>query len=140
MNFAGMGQFRALAAAFRPTPAGAVLLHQQFLRHGQTDPRRNHGLGRLPDRRRCRPGQLHAETVDGSNPLAVADAVARKTDLLRAGEGPALLDIECYRYSGHSTTDTNAYRSRDEMKAGDADPITGSRPADRWRRDHWRRG
>ena len=44
--------------------------------------------------------------VDGSNPLAVADAVARKAEVLRAGEGPALLDIECYRYSGHSTTDT----------------------------------
>ena len=38
---------------------------------------------------------------------------------------PKLLDIECYRYSGHSTTDTNAYRSRDEMKAWQAhDPIT----------------
>ena len=71
------------------------------------------------------PAQLHAETVDGSNPLAVADAVARKAEVLRAGEGPALLDIECYRYSGHSTTDTNAYRSRDEMKAWQAhDPIT----------------
>ena len=36
------------------------------------------------------PEQLHAETVDGSNPLAVADAVDRKAKLLRAGEGPAL--------------------------------------------------
>ena len=35
------------------------------------------------------------------------------------------MDIECYRYSGHSTTDTNAYRSRDELKAWQAhDPIT----------------
>ena len=34
------------------------------------------------------------------------------------------MDIECYRYSGHSTTDTNAYRSRDELKAWQAhDPI-----------------
>ena len=46
-------------------------------------------------------------------------------DTLRSGNGPALLDIECYRYSGHSTTDTNAYRSRDELKAWQAhDPIT----------------
>ena len=60
-----------------------------------------------------------------AKPLAVAEAVARKAEVLRAGEGPALLDIECYRYSGHSTTDTNAYRSRDEMKAWQAhDPIT----------------
>jgi len=60
---------------------------------------------------------LHAETVDGTRPLAVADAVARQRIKLVTGEGPALLDVECYRYSGHSTSDANAYRSRDEMKA-----------------------
>ena len=59
---------------------------------------------------------LHAETVDGSNPLAVADAVTRKRKCLLDGGGPALLDIECYRYSGHSTSDANVYRSREEMK------------------------
>jgi 2-oxoisovalerate dehydrogenase E1 component len=68
---------------------------------------------------------LHAETVDGTNPLAVADAVARKRDLLLAGKGPALLDIECYRISGHSTSDANAYRSREEIKAWQAhDAVT----------------
>ena len=40
---------------------------------------------------------MHAETVDGTNPLAVADAVGRKRALLLAGQGPALLDVECYR-------------------------------------------
>ena len=70
------------------------------------------------------PAAMHAETVDGANPLAVADAVARKRALLVAGKGPALLDIECYRSCGHSTTDANAYRSREEMKAWEAhDPI-----------------
>jgi 2-oxoisovalerate dehydrogenase E1 component len=53
------------------------------------------------------PAAMHAETVDGTNPLAVADAVARKRALLLAGKGPALLDVECYRSSGHSTTDAN---------------------------------
>ncbi len=71
------------------------------------------------------PTALHAETVDGANPLAVADAVARKRALLLSGDGPALLDVECYRYCGHSTTDANAYRTRDEIKAWEAhDPIT----------------
>ena len=70
------------------------------------------------------PAAMHAETVDGANPLAVAEAVARKRALLVEGKGPALLDIECYRISGHSTTDANAYRSRDELKAWSAyDPI-----------------
>lgn len=71
------------------------------------------------------PTALHAETVDGANPLAVADAVARKREILLSGDGPALLDVECYRYSGHSTTDANAYRTRDEIRAWEAhDPIT----------------
>ena len=70
------------------------------------------------------PDQMHAETVDGSNPLAVADAVARKRNLLLERKGPALLDVECYRSVGHSTTDGNAYRSRDEIKLWEAyDPI-----------------
>ncbi len=63
------------------------------------------------------PQGLHAETVDGTRPLAVADAVKRKRRLLMSGSGPALLDVECYRQSGHSTSDANVYRSRDEMKA-----------------------
>lgn len=59
------------------------------------------------------PANMHAETVDGSNPLAVADAVRRKRPLLEAGQGPALLDVECYRFAGHSTSDANVYRSRE---------------------------
>jgi 2-oxoisovalerate dehydrogenase E1 component len=71
------------------------------------------------------PAQMHAETVDGSNPLAVADAVARKRQLLLERKGPALLDVECYRLVGHSTTDANAYRTRDEIKLWtEQDPIT----------------
>ena len=70
------------------------------------------------------PDQMHAETVDGTNPLAVADAVTRKRTLLLDRKGPALLDVECYRSVGHSTTDGNAYRSRDELKLWEAhDPI-----------------
>lgn len=71
------------------------------------------------------PAQMHAETVDGTNPLAVADAVARKRALLVQGQGPALLDVECYRISGHSTTDANAYRSREEIKLWEAHDAIG---------------
>ncbi len=70
------------------------------------------------------PKAMHAETVDGTNPLAVADAVARKRVLLLDGKGPALLDVECYRVSGHSTTDANAYRTKEELAAWEKhDPI-----------------
>jgi 2-oxoisovalerate dehydrogenase E1 component len=67
---------------------------------------------------------LHAEVVDGSDPLAVADAVARKRRLLEAGEGPVLLDVECYRQSGHSSSDANAYRTKEERALWRAlDPV-----------------
>ena len=57
------------------------------------------------------PEQMHAERVDGYNPLAVADATARQKALLLDGKGPALLDVVTYRMSGHSPSDASSYRS-----------------------------
>jgi 2-oxoisovalerate dehydrogenase E1 component len=62
------------------------------------------------------PDNMHAERVDGYNPLAVADAVARKKDILLAGKGPVLLDTLTYRISGHSPSDASSYRSAEEIK------------------------
>ncbi|MEL6268307.1 MAG: thiamine pyrophosphate-dependent enzyme [Chloroflexota bacterium] len=61
------------------------------------------------------PDAMHAERVDGYNPLAVADAIARKKEILLAGRGPVLLDVITYRLSGHSPSDASSYRGRDEM-------------------------
>jgi len=67
---------------------------------------------------------LHAETVDGNDVLAVADAMRRKRALLAEGEGPVLLDVECYRQVGHSTSDASAYRTREELGLWrEVDPI-----------------
>lgn len=76
------------------------------------------------------PSQLHAERIDGYNPLAVIDAMDRKLALLKKGEGPVLLDTLTYRFSGHSTSDQNAYREKDEIEAWRAvDPIMTYRKA-----------
>ena len=70
------------------------------------------------------PNQMHAERVDGYNPLAVIDAVRRKKELLLKGEGPVLLDVVTYRYAGHSPSDASSYRTKDEMAAWQAvDPL-----------------
>ena len=70
------------------------------------------------------PDQMYAERIDGYNPLAVIDAMERKLELLRNGTGPVLLDTITYRLSGHSTSDQNAYREKDEIEAWRAvDPI-----------------
>lgn len=67
---------------------------------------------------------MHTERVDGFNPLAVADATARKKALLLKGEGPAFMDTLTYRYSGHSPSDAMTYRTKEELEAFRAqDPI-----------------
>ena len=59
---------------------------------------------------------MHAERVDGYNPLAVADAMKRKKEILLRGEGPVLLDTITYRFSGHSPSDASSYRTREELE------------------------
>jgi 2-oxoisovalerate dehydrogenase E1 component len=59
---------------------------------------------------------MHAERVDGYNPLAVADAIKRKKDLLVQGKGPVLLDTITYRFSGHSPSDASSYREKSEVE------------------------
>jgi 2-oxoisovalerate dehydrogenase E1 component len=67
---------------------------------------------------------LHAETIDGNDPLAVADAVRRARGVIEAGDGPVLLDCQCYRQSGHSTSDASSYRTAEEIGAWKAvDPL-----------------
>ncbi|WP_342372742.1 thiamine pyrophosphate-dependent enzyme [Propioniciclava soli] len=61
------------------------------------------------------PEAMHAERVDGYNPLAVADAIRRKKEILESGRGPVLLDTITYRFSGHSPSDASSYRTKDEV-------------------------
>ncbi len=62
------------------------------------------------------PEAMHAERVDGYNPLAVADAIKRKKELLLKGQGPVLLDTITYRFSGHSPSDASSYREKSEVE------------------------
>ena len=76
------------------------------------------GAGMAPD-------QMHAERVDGYNPLAVIDAIGRKKKLLEEGHGPVLLDTLTYRYSGHSPSDASSYREKAEVELWQKiDPLT----------------
>ena len=62
------------------------------------------------------PNELHAEKIDGYNPLAVIDAYRRKKDIVKE-DGPVLFDIVTYRYSGHSPSDASTYRTKEEIEA-----------------------
>ncbi len=61
---------------------------------------------------------MHAETVNGMDVLAVRDAVRRAAEICRSGDGPVLIEASTYRYYGHSLSDPrNEYRTREEEAA-----------------------
>jgi len=68
--------------------------------------------------------EMPADKVDGMSPEAVHDAVARAVRRAREGGGPTLLEMKTYRYKGHSMSDPQKYRSKDEVEEyKDKDPI-----------------
>jgi len=63
--------------------------------------------------------------VDGMDPIAVYDAVYEAAERARRGDGPTLLEIRTYRYKGHSMSDPQKYRTKEEVAVYQAkDPIT----------------
>ncbi len=63
-------------------------------------------------------------TVDGNDVPAVFSAIRDAADRARAGGGPTLVEALTYRWRGHSKSDRQAYRTREELKAWQAkDPI-----------------
>jgi TPP-dependent pyruvate/acetoin dehydrogenase alpha subunit len=62
--------------------------------------------------------------VDGNDFAAVAEASFEATERARAGDGPTLIEAKTYRTRGHSRSDRNRYRSRQEIEAWKArDPV-----------------
>ena len=69
--------------------------------------------------------EMPSETVDGMSPEDVCAAIKRAADRGRKGEGPTLLNIETYRFKGHSMSDPQKYRSKDEVATFiNRDPIS----------------
>jgi pyruvate dehydrogenase E1 component alpha subunit len=63
--------------------------------------------------------------VDGNNFAEVAAASFEAADRARRGEGPTLIESKTYRIRGHSRSDRNRYRTKEEIEAWQArDPIT----------------
>jgi pyruvate dehydrogenase E1 component alpha subunit len=54
-------------------------------------------------------------TVDGNDLAAVHDAIAQAAAECRAGQGPVLVECKTYRWRGHSKSDRQLYRTRDEV-------------------------
>ncbi|WP_076465065.1 alpha-ketoacid dehydrogenase subunit alpha/beta [Actinomyces mediterranea] len=118
MNFAAMDQFRTL---WREEDGGNPPILFNFFNNfygmgGQTfgETMGYDVLARVGAA--LNPEAMHAERVDGINPLAVADAVSRKKKILEEGRGPVLMDTITYRFSGHSPSDASSYRTKDEVE------------------------
>jgi pyruvate dehydrogenase E1 component alpha subunit len=66
----------------------------------------------------CRP-------VDGMKPEVVAKELDEAITRARKGGGPTFLEIRTYRYRGHSMSDAQHYRTKEEVeKMKDQDPIS----------------
>jgi acetoin:2,6-dichlorophenolindophenol oxidoreductase subunit alpha len=63
-------------------------------------------------------------TVDGNDVLSIYDSLKDAVERARLGEGPTLLEAVTYRWRGHSKSDRQQYRTRDELKEWQSrDPI-----------------
>lgn len=69
--------------------------------------------------------EMPSDKIDGMIPEAVHEGVVRAVKRARDGEGPTLLEMKTYRYRGHSVSDPQKYRSKDEVEDyKNQDPIT----------------
>ena len=119
LTFASMDQFQQLweGAMKGGLPVIFNIMNNQYGMGGQTcgetmgyGMAARIGAGVNPD-------QMHAERVDGYNPLAVIDAYRRKRKIIEEKKGPVLLEVLTYRISGHSPSDSSSYRSKEEIEA-----------------------
>ena len=68
--------------------------------------------------------EMPSDKLDGMTPELVHEGVARAVKRAREGEGPTLLEMKTYRFRGHSVSDPQKYRSKDEVEEyKDQDPI-----------------
>jgi pyruvate dehydrogenase E1 component alpha subunit len=68
--------------------------------------------------------EMPSKAVDGMTCEAVHEAIEEAVERARKGDGPTLLEMKTYRYKGHSMSDAQTYRTKDEVKGYQAqDPI-----------------
>ena len=60
--------------------------------------------------------EMPAEPVDGMDPAKVARVVSKAIARARKGDGPTFLEMKTYRYRGHSMSDAQHYRTKDEVE------------------------
>lgn len=59
--------------------------------------------------------EMPADSIDGMSAEAVHESMARAVKRAREGDGPTLIEIKTYRYKGHSISDPQKYRTKEEV-------------------------
>ena len=68
--------------------------------------------------------EMPSDSIDGMSPEDVHNGVLRAVNRAREKGGPTLLEIKTYRYKGHSMSDPQKYRTKDELEQyKEKDPI-----------------
>ncbi len=60
--------------------------------------------------------EMPGDSIDGMNPEPVHEAINRAVNRARQGDGPTLVEIKTYRYKGHSISDPQKYRTKEEVE------------------------
>ena len=84
---------------------------------------------KLPIAQRAEGYGMRWHHIDGNDLLLVYETMLGAIDHVRRGKGPALVETETYRYFGHSKSDRNLYRTKDEI-----DDWKNIDPIDRFRK------
>jgi len=91
-----------------------------------------YGMGTSVDRssagsdlfKRGQPFGIKGAIVDGMNVFKVREAAFKAGEYVRSGKGPYILEVQTYRYRGHSMSDPAQYRTKEELESYKSkDPI-----------------
>jgi pyruvate dehydrogenase E1 component alpha subunit len=107
-------------AALWKLPVVYVIENNQY---GMGTSAARHAAGELY--KRGEPFGIPGEKVDGSDVLLVQNVARQVLDYVRSGKGPYVLEMNTYRFRGHSMSDPGKYRSKEELEKAkqERDPI-----------------
>ncbi len=60
---------------------------------------------------------IKGKKIDGMDVFKVIDAAQLAGDYVRSGKGPYILEVQTYRYKGHSMSDPAKYRTKEELES-----------------------
>jgi pyruvate dehydrogenase E1 component alpha subunit len=84
----------------------------------------NRATAKLPIAQRAEGYGIPWHYIDGNDLLLVYETMKNAVNRVRQGEGPVLVETETYRYFGHSKSDRNLYRTKEEIDEWrELDPI-----------------